>query len=174
MCSLSRMRRVLGRVVRSGSGQATVEAAMLLPAFLLLMLVAVQPGIALYDRIVMEAAAAQGCRLLETLPEDRADEARDFVLRRLAAVPSVDVFHVGAWEVELSGGSQAEACSVRISHALRPLPIIGAGMGFLGIAQGGLYRQEAFREEPVRDEWVLASEHGADVSAWIARWEEAA
>ena len=47
-------------------GQSTVEAAFLFPVVFVLVLLLVQPGILLYDRIVMEGAAADACRLLAT------------------------------------------------------------------------------------------------------------
>ncbi len=39
-------------------GQGTVEAALVLPVLLIALLLLIQPGILLYDRIVMENAAA--------------------------------------------------------------------------------------------------------------------
>ncbi len=54
-----------GRAGRCGcreDGQATVEAAFALPVLFLLVLLLVQPGIVLYDRMVMASAAAEGCR----------------------------------------------------------------------------------------------------------------
>ena len=43
-----------------------MESALLLPVLLAVILVLVQPGIVLYDRIVMRDAAAQGARVLIT------------------------------------------------------------------------------------------------------------
>ena len=43
------------------SGQATVEAAFLLPVLFVGLLLLMQPGILLYDRLVMQAAASEGC-----------------------------------------------------------------------------------------------------------------
>lgn len=45
-------------------GQGTVEAAFVLPVLLGLVLFLLQPGIVLYDRVVMKSAAAEACRLL--------------------------------------------------------------------------------------------------------------
>ncbi len=63
------LRSCMARMLRDERGQATVEAAFAVPVLMVLVLVLVQPGIILYDRIVMEGAAAAGCRLLATLPE---------------------------------------------------------------------------------------------------------
>ena len=51
---------------RGTRGQATVEAALLIPALLLGLVIAAQPGIVLFDRVVMEA------RLLNTCSVDSA------------------------------------------------------------------------------------------------------
>ena len=149
---------------------------MLIPIVLVGMLIAVQPAIVLYDRIVMEAAAAEGCRVLETLPESDMATVRDYVLRRLDAVPAIPAFHVGSWSVEVTGaGQQSQRVSVRISHAYEPLPLMGAGMQLVGLAQGdGLARQEVFRETRPHDEWALGSEFGLNFGDWVQRWEDKA
>lgn len=156
-------------------GQATVEAAFLMPVMLLAMLLLAQPAIILYDRAVMEAAAAEGCRMLETLAPGDEDAARAAVERRLDAIPDAPIFHSGGWTIELSGGEGQEYASVRIEHALEPLPLMGAGMGFLGLTgPGGLFIHDAFRQTEVVDAWVVESRLGADAEAWIGRWEEKA
>ena len=50
------MRR-MGARARDARGQSTVEAAVALPVVFLLVLLLVQPGIVLYDRMVMAGAA---------------------------------------------------------------------------------------------------------------------
>ena len=156
-------------------GQATVEAAFLMPVILLAMLLLAQPAIILYDRAVMEAAAAEGCRMLETLAPGDEDAARAAVERRLDAIPDAPIFHSGGWTIELSGGEGREYASVRIEHALEPLPLMGAGMGLLGLTgPGGLFTHDAFRQTEVVDAWVVESCLGADAEAWIGRWEEKA
>ncbi len=160
----------------SCSGQASVEAAMLIPLLLVGMLIALQPAIVLYDRLVMEAAASEGCRVIETLPSADAELARGYIERRLAAIPAVSVFHCGYWDIEMTGaGQQSERVSVRISHALKPLPLIGAGMGAVGLAgSDGMLHQEVFREVRQHDDWALRSEFGLDFQAWVQRWDEKA
>ena len=51
------MRR-MGARARDARGQSTAEAAVALPVVFLLVLLLVQPGIVLYDRMVMAGAAA--------------------------------------------------------------------------------------------------------------------
>ncbi len=58
------LRSCMARMLRDERGQATVEAAFAVPVLMVLVLMLVQPGIIRYDRIVMEGAAAAGCRLL--------------------------------------------------------------------------------------------------------------
>lgn len=90
----------------------------------------------------MQAAAAEACRLMGTAPELAAaapQAQRDYVLRRLAAVPDVDVFHVGGragWDIELEGGTQAHEARARIATTARPLPLLGVLPAMLGRTDG--------------------------------------
>lgn len=110
--------------------QATVEAAVLLPSFLIVLLLALQPICLLYTTSIMESAASQAARLLVT-GEDVDDESvQAFVMRRLAAVPDVSIFHEGgplSWQVELERTSgTAGAVGVSIEGTVKPLPVLGA------------------------------------------------
>lgn len=58
------------------TAQATVEAAFLLPTFLTLILLALQPVCVLYTRSIMESAAAETARLVVTSAD--ADAMRAF------------------------------------------------------------------------------------------------
>lgn len=157
------------------SGQATVEAALLVPLVLACLLLLVQPAIVLYDRAVMEAAASQGCRLLETRATQSEEDAEAFVRRRLAAIPDTEIFHAGTWDIEVEGAEGSAEVRVRIEHVLDPLPLAGVAMATMGMTDGcGLYRQEAECRSKVRDEWLMESKNGADPEAWMQRWEEKA
>ena len=152
-------------------GQATVEAALLLPVLALLVLMLVQPAIVLYDRMVMSCAAAEGCRLLSTLPSDDSARVLDaYVRRRLGAVPPVDVFHVHdpcSWEVEAAGGEGSTQVAVTVRNTLRPLPLmrpVGAALGQLD-GQGNLKIEVTVRMA-ARPGWASGSP-----SAWIGAWE---
>ncbi|MFR4802849.1 MAG: hypothetical protein ACLT98_05720 [Eggerthellaceae bacterium] len=71
------------------------------------------------------------------------------------------LFHGGEWEIEVEGGEGSEYVRVRIEHGLRPLPLVGAAMGFLGLTDGtGLYRQEVRAEMSPHDDWLVGSEFG--------------
>ena len=120
------MRR-MGARARDARGQSTVEAAVALPVVFLLVLLLVQPGIVLYDRMVMAGAAAEGCRLLATSDGDAAT-CEEYVRRRLGAIPPLDVFHVHdsgcTWEVRCEGGGAADVARVTVRTEVRPLPLL--------------------------------------------------
>lgn len=158
-------------VARGRSGQATLEAALMMPVLLTGFLLLLQPCILLYDRAVMQAAASHACRLAETsLASER--EVAAFVERRLSSIPEADAFHTGAWEVHVQGGEGSERVSVEIAHTVTPLPVVGAFVRALG--SGGRYRQEVSCSASPHDEWLTASEEGPDPEAWMRRWEERA
>lgn len=137
MCWAGRARltsRCIERV-RETRAQASVEAAALLPVFLTLLLLAIQPVCLLYTQAVMEQAAASTARLMVTAQDD--DEAyRAFALRRLASVPDLEIFHAGgplAWEIELGRAADTGGwVSIAIEGAVRPLPVLGAFAGAFG------------------------------------------
>lgn len=150
-----------------------MEAAIVIPVLFILMLLLLQPGIVLYDRIVMGNAAAEGCRLLATAT-DVAGPMRDscdaFVRHRLAAVPQHDCFHVHhgscSWVIEMSGDETSGVVSVRIANELKPLPLFDMGSRMLGItnARGNLVIEEKVTM-PTQPDWVSGSP--AD---WIGAW----
>lgn len=152
------------------SGQATVEAALLLPSFLVLLLLALQPVCILYTRAVMEGAAAQTARLMITggLGDDEAYRA--FALRRLSAVPDLAIFHAGgshSWSFEFERASKTGGnVRVAIEGTVRPLPILGAFVGgFGGLDERGdvVLRVEVAYDG--RPEWLEG-----DYEEWIATW----
>lgn len=154
-------------------GQASVEAALLAPLLLVGFLILLQPCIVLYDRAVMETAASFGCRLLETRSSQDDEEVRAFIERRLEAIPSVDIFHAGSWDIRFDGTQESEQVSVAISHALKPLPLAGVAMDVVGLVdKGGMHRQEVSCSASVRDEWLLRSERGCGPEGWIERWND--
>lgn len=160
--------------LRSERGQGTVEAAVVIPVLLILMLLLLQPGIVMYDRLVMGNAAAEGCRLLSTANgSSGAYEA--FVRHRLAAVPQHDCFHVHrgscSWKVELVGDESSGEVGVRIANELRPLPLIDAGSKLLGLTNGdGNFVIEESVTMPTQPAWVATSPAGSDPSGWVGAW----
>ena len=165
---------------REEAGQATVEAAFALPIALALVILLVQPGILLYDRIVMQQAAAETCRLLATTPEgDPSGVCRAFALRRLGAVPEQDCFHVHqggcTWEVELEGGESRDVVRVRIATKAKPLPFIGGGARLLGAVNDGEdFEVSVEASAPVQPAWVAEAAAGRSPSEWIGAWADEA
>lgn len=151
-------------------GQATVEAAILLPVFLLLLLLMLQPVCLLYTKSIMEASAAETARLMVTSSSDGDESYRSFALRRLAAIPDLSIFHAGgphAWEVECAPASQAGGpVRVVIEGAVRPLPVLGAFVGAVGEvnAQGDVRLRVEVTYEG-RPEWLEG-----DYAAWVEAW----
>lgn len=123
-------------LLSSMCGQATIEAAFALPILLLMILLLLQPGIVLYDRIVMQNAATEGCRLLATSSDSNSSKNDNYVKRRLSAIPEVDFFHVHSggcsWKITFTGNEDAITTAVKISTEIKPLPLIGLGAGLLG------------------------------------------
>ena len=162
---------------RGGSeeGQSTVEAAFVAPIVMGLVLALAQPCIVLYDRIVMESAAAEGCRLMATLAADDEQVLESFVRRRLAAVPQQDCFHVHgsgcSWEISVQGDRSSEEVEVTIENKIKPLPLIG----FLCQAAGatdadGCWSITVSEKSDTQPDWAWDSPAGADPSSWVGGW----
>lgn len=161
------------RPCRSCSGQATVEAAFLIPLILLLLMLLMQPGIILYDRMVMQGAAAEGCRMLATRTASDDSAAYEAAIRRhLGAVPQQDNFHVHAagcsWEIVLRGDEGSGEVAVSIEGQMRPLPLFDFGMAALGLTnEAGAFVQRVEVRMPAYGAWIGASDEGLNPSAWV-------
>lgn len=163
--------RAAKRFLAERRAQATVEAALLLPSFLILLLLALQPMCVLYTRAVMEAAAAETARLMVTADAGGAEGCRMFALRRLSAVPDLEIFHAGgplAWEIELTyAGEGAGRVGVSVSGAVHPLPVLGAFAAALGStnAQGDVV-MEVEVSYAGRPAWLEG-----DYGTWTKVWD---
>lgn len=158
--------------LRGEGGQSTVEVAFALPVLMVLFLLLLQPGIILYDRIVMERAAAEGCRLIATAADPGKVEA-DYVRRRLSAVPQADIFHVHStgctWRVLFDGNEDSQEVGVRIATEVQPLPLIDGVIRFLGFGNGaGHLAVEVESRMRTKDAWIEESPDGARPSEWAA------
>lgn len=156
--------------MREHRAQATVEAALVFPVFLTLLLLALQPVCLLYTRAVMESAAAQTARLMVS-GEGDAQLYRSFALRRLAAVPDLEIFHAGgsrAWDVEcISARDTGGVVEVSISGHVRPLPVVGAFARAFGTenAHGDVLLEVRVAYEG-RPSWLEGS-----YEDWISAWD---
>ena len=162
------------------SGQGTLEAVVTIPVLFVLMLLLIQPGIILYDRMVMSAAAAEGCRLLATKGDavGSMDGACDAYIRhRLASIPQQDCFHVHgsrcSWRIELTGGETSGRASVRITNEVHPLPLFDGASTLLGLTNShGNLEITVEASAPTQPDWVASAPAGANPSAWIGAWEK--
>lgn len=185
MCSCTETARPAGsdaaiRAIRGRSGQATVEGAFTIPIIFLLLLLLMQPGILLYDRIVMQAAAAEGCRMLATRSSvSGADAAvyEEAVRRHLGAIPQQENFHRHqggcSWRIEFSGDEGSTEASVRITGSVRMLPLLDMGGTLLGLGDGnGNLEVSVEASAPTQDGWVAGSEFGMSPGQWVGKWAD--
>lgn len=160
------------------AGQATVEAAVLIPVLFVTLLALVQPALVLYDRVVMKAAAADACRLLATKTDalgEMGDSVDAYVRHRLGAIPPAACFHVHeggcTWEVEAEGGEASGEVSVTIRTKVQPLPLFDAAGALLGALDGdGLLTVEVRDSRSTQPAWVGATAKGLNPSEWIGAW----
>lgn len=167
--------RMTKKRTRGKDGQATVEAAFALPVLLIAILILIQPGIVLYDRMVMRAAAAEGCRVLATAPAGQTEACKDYILRRLGAIPQQSLFHqhdtTCSWNIQLEGDESAETVSVAITNKVKPLPLVGAAAYPLGILDDQGFLTISVRQEcQARPAWAAQSCQGAPSSDWVGKW----
>ncbi|MCQ2751713.1 MAG: pilus assembly protein [Coriobacteriales bacterium] len=116
---------------KESKGQASVEAAILLPLLFVIFGLFLQPCFLLYDKCVMQSAAVQTARLAATATFDN-ENLHLFAQRRLGAIPNVDVFHIGgmdSWDVKICNEETCE--TVTITNHVRPLPLLGIGASLL-------------------------------------------
>ena len=154
---------------RGRAGQATVEAAVLIPSVMLLLAVLIQPVCLLYTRAVMHGAAAETARAVVTARgAGGLTECEQYVRRRLAAVPEVSVFHVGGaddWQIEVAQADGGRVASVAITGHARPLPLFNLVSAPLADKDGvGLVLHVEVRQE-LRPSWL-----GGGYGDWLDMW----
>ena len=152
--------------------QSTVEAAFALPILMLLALLLVQPGILLYDRMVMASAASEGCRLYSTASSDVSATCEDYIRRRLSAVPELDQFHVHSngctWKIAFGGGEGSQVSQVEISTEVKPLPLLGSGMRLLGLLNpSGNLVMKVNSTQKMQPDWISNSVEGQSPEMWV-------
>lgn len=165
------------RASQEASGQASVEAAFLIPLLLLTLLLLIQPAILLYTYLVMQGAAAEACRIVstETLLEQNAEAVERYTMRRLAAVPQQDNFHVHdpacTWNIVYSGNDATSTVSVQITNQVKPLPLFDFGLAALGLLnEQGNFQMSASHQLQTKSDWVRDNEWGIDPERWVERW----
>lgn len=167
-CALFAHRRLILR------GQATIEGAFLIPMILLMLMMLIQPGILLYDRMVMNAAASEGCRLITTCPVGESTDAYEgYIRRRLGSVPQQDNFHVHGgrctWNIALEGNEGTSKVGVTIENQVKPLPFFDFGARALGMVNDeGNFAIKVHASSLVKSNWVTENSQGLDPEAWVA------
>jgi hypothetical protein len=159
------------------TGQATVEAAFLIPLLLLVLLLLIQPAILLYTRLVMQSAAAETCRIVatESLMEKNADAVEGYAKRRLAAIPQQDNFHVHeptcSWTINYTGDETTNEVSVEITNEIKPLPLFDFGLKALGVLNdAGNYSLSVTQRLTTKNTWVQENPRGTNPNQWIEQW----
>ncbi len=153
----------------SESGQSTVEAAVLLPVLLIVFGLLLQPSVLLYNRCIMNAAAAEGCRLVATNTGGDAT-IRAYVERRLEAIPKIPIFHIGDdWGINWSRSSDGTANVIIENHA-DPLPLFGILAGLTSTIgdDGGIVQRVDVSCSSIPG-WIGGQ--GYDPSRWIGAWK---
>ena len=147
-------------------GQATIEAAVLLPSVMLLFAILLEPACLSYTRTIMRATACETARVAATDYDGDLDDCKGFALRRLAAVPEVPLFHVGGkadWQVDIERGEHEVKVAIR-GHA-RPLPLMGVVASALGESDGEGVVPRVEVSEKVRPDWL-----GGSYESWQQIW----
>ncbi len=154
----------------SESGQSTVEAAFLLPILIIVLGLLLQPAILLYNRCIMNEAASEGCRLVETNTNDDAT-THAFFIRRLSAIPDLSIFHDDEdWDISWSGGELGQPVTVKIVNHAYPLPLFGVLAGLAGNkSSDGRLEQTVEISSALAPDW--ASALGSGPSDWIGSWK---
>lgn len=168
-----KMARYPSKSLRQEKGQASVEAALCIPLLFIGILLLVQPGIVLYDRMIMKSAAAEACRALAT--SDNHQQIEELVRRRLGAVPQHDCFHIHdggcSWKIELIGGPSSRTVTVHVRNQVKPLPLISFGERALGLTNNdGNLEIEVSVQQDIQPEWTANSTAGSDPSGWVGAW----
>ena len=168
MCGTIRQRR---SVILGSKGQATVEAACMIPVACLLVLIMLQPALLLMNHVVMECVANDVCRFMVTQPlESSNQKVHEYALRRLNAVPDISVLHKGEWDVQVYYDEESRELNVAIAHAVKPLPLIGVGLGFIGaLDMRGCVSQQVVVKRVLHSDWEYGQ--GLDPQTWITERE---
>lgn len=160
-------------------GQATIEAAALIPVLFILLLLLLQPSILLFDRIVMKNAAAEGCRLLATktpVLSEGKDPYEEYVLTRLSSIPEEDHFHVHSqgcsWKVSLTGDEASNRVGVQIVNKVKPLPLVDFMSRSIGLTDSdGFFEIKVEAEFSPKNDWVSSNVAGNNPANWVKQWE---
>ncbi len=109
----------------SERGQSSIEAAFILPIFILCIGLSIQPIIYMYTKTIMQEAADEGIRF--AMSESNSYRTDRFIRRRLEALPNSSLFHIGdenEWDIDVIRG--AGSVRVVIKGHLKAIPVLGS------------------------------------------------
>ena len=147
-------------------GQGTVEAAVTMPAVMLVLALLMQPVCLSYTRMVMRGAAGECARAAATAYAGNTNGGEEFALRRLKAVPEVPLFHVGGtsdWSIAVNRSDAHVEVTIQ-GHA-RPLPLMGAVAALMRMSDGTGVVLRVSLSVDTRADWV-----GGDYGTWQKVW----
>ena len=154
-------------IMNDKKGQASVEAAFLLPVLLVVFGLLLQPVILLYNAAVMNAAAAEACRTAGTIEKQSSLDA--FLKRRLGAIPQLSIFHDGNWSFEYKLNSEDLNC-ITIKHDVTTLPLLGISAGLLSKRKNShQVEQTVHVQTQIQPPWLSKSEKS--VEEWVDSWK---
>ena len=153
-------------------GQTLIEAAFLLPVIFFAFGLLLQPALLLYCRCVMDSAAAETCRLAATATCGE-QSVKAFALRRLAALPGIDIFHTQEceWDICIDDSEESGHATVTINGHIRLLPLVGiTASTFTQNAGDGCGVMSAVASTSMLPAWLGDSDVNAD--EWVSRsWD---
>lgn len=157
-------------------GQASLEAAFLIPLMLLLSMMLIQPAILLYNRSVMHATVSESLRVASTLPQssNKQELLKNFILRRLGSIPDIDIFHVklkDSWELVIEEGKTHDDKTISLAHRVRLLPLFDTLARAFQVSDDGSIKQEVRVTGSSKAAWIAQSEWGSIPERWVESWE---
>ena len=155
----------------SERGQMTVEAAFLIPVLFVFLALLLQPAILIYDYMVMQSAANQGLRLISTKPQDISDAMYERAIKQqLQAIPNLEIFHTGQWDVQIEGNETSQTVSVTIEGRAEPIPVLGISTMLFGMLDAdGTVHLQVQAQQQTQPQWAVDS--GLDPSEWVSQWD---
>ena len=158
-------------------GQSSLEAAYTIPITFVLFLLLLQPAIIYYDKMVMNAAAAEGCRLLATSRTDgqSGQLVKEYILRRLRSIPPQPFFHLHegtcSWNITISGGETASMTMVEISNKAKPLPLLDLAGSLLRLTDSsGSFEIKSRAVSPTQPDWIHNHVPDQNPDSWVKTW----
>ena len=120
------------RYLSADSGQALLEAPVVILLTVMLVLILLQPAVWLYTKALLNGAAGAACRVAATDDytfgggkQNHDLTIQNWVIdRKLSSLPKAELFQASSPEVDVKGDIH-DWVTVRVSVRQKPLPLIG-------------------------------------------------